>query len=278
MNPAFWTVTFALIKDTFREAAARRIFWALFGSCTALLLLLWMVGRIDVVQGATSTSVLMGNDATNPDVARMVRGTQSLIAMILYYAGMALSVFASAGLVAATFEPGRIELLLSKPVSRTHLLLGRYAGNLLVVAGNIVYLVGGSWILFGVKTGVWGAGFLLSGLCTIFVFAVLLSVIVLAGVLWDSSSVSIMATFGLMFASWILSQHAMLERLLGSESSRMVVRGLYYALPRLPEIAAIARQVIMGEPVASWWPMVTTGCFGAVVLACGVWRFQRRSF
>ena len=69
----------------------------------------------------------------------LVQQTQSVIAMVLYFAGMALSVFASAGLVSAMFEPGRIELLLSKPVSRAHLLLGRYAGNVLVVAANILY-------------------------------------------------------------------------------------------------------------------------------------------
>ena len=78
--------------------------------------------------------------------------------MGMYFAGMALAVFASAGLVAAVFEPGRIELLLSKPVSRTHLLLGRYLGNVLVVAANMVYLVLGSWIIFGMKTDVWGVG------------------------------------------------------------------------------------------------------------------------
>src|SRR5207302_2249403 len=124
------------------------------------------------------TVTLFGRSAPSTDVQNLVQQTQSVIAMVLYFAGMALAVFASAGLVSAVFEPGRIELLLSKPVSRVHLLMGRYVGNVLVVAANILYLVLGSWIIFGVKTGVWGAGFLLSSLCTIFIFSVLLAVIV----------------------------------------------------------------------------------------------------
>ncbi len=191
---------------------------------------------------------------------------------------MALAVFASAGLVSAVFEPGRIELLLSKPVSRTHLLLGRYVGNLLVVAANVIYLVAGSWIIFGVKTGVWGAGFLLSSLCTIFVFAVLLAVLVLVGVLLDSSAVAIMATFAIMIITPILSQRFTIERLLSSEWSRDVVRVLYYALPKTVDIAVIIGNLIQHEPVQSWMPVWSTGLFGVVVLGIGLWRFERRSF
>ncbi len=188
--------TMALIRDTFREAFARRIFWGFFACCTLLLLFLIFIMRIDVVQGALATVSIFGNSMASTSPEKLVQQTQSVIAMVLYFAGMALSVFASAGLVAAVFEPGRIELLLSKPVSRTHLLLGRYAGNVLVVSANILYLVVGTWIIFGIKTGVWGAGFLVSSLFTIFIFSVLLSVIVLIGALWDSSAVAIMVTFG----------------------------------------------------------------------------------
>src|SRR6204780_3844172 len=186
MNATSINATLALVRDTFREAFARRIFWGFFGCCSALLLFLMFIMRIDVVQGAIATVTIFGRNTQSTDVEGLVQQTQSVIAMILYFAGMALSVFASAGLVAAVFEPGRIELLLSKPVSRTHILLGRYVGNLLVVAANIIYLVAGSWIIFGIKTEIWGTGFLVSSLFTIFIFGVLLAVLVLVGVLWDS--------------------------------------------------------------------------------------------
>jgi ABC-type transport system involved in multi-copper enzyme maturation permease subunit len=270
--------TLALVRDTFREAFARRIFWGFFGCCSALLLFLMFIMRIDVVQGAIATVTIFGRSTPSADVQNLVQQTQSVIAMILYFAGMALSVFASAGLVAAVFEPGRIELLLSKPVSRTHLLLGRYLGNVLVVAANILYLVAGSWIIFGVKTNVWGSGFLVSSLCTIFVFSVLLAVLVLVGVLWDSSAVAIMVTFAIMIVTPILAQKATIERLLSSEWSRVVVRVLYYVLPKTSDVSVIIRHMILNQPVESWMPVWSTALFGAVVLALGLWRFQRRSF
>jgi ABC-type transport system involved in multi-copper enzyme maturation permease subunit len=278
MNATSINATAALIRDTFREAFARRIFWGFFGCCSALLLFLMFIMRIDVVQGAIATVTIFGRSTPSADVQNLVQQTQSVIAMILYFAGMALSVFASAGLVAAVFEPGRIELLLSKPVSRTHLLLGRYVGNVLVVAANIIYLVAGSWIIFGVKTSVWGGGFLVSSLCTIFIFSVLLAVLVLVGVLWDSSAVAIMVTFAIMIVTPILAQKATIERLLSSEWSRVVVRVLYYVLPKTSDVSVIIRHMILNQPVESWMPVWSTALFGVVVLGLGLCRFQRRSF
>jgi ABC-type transport system involved in multi-copper enzyme maturation permease subunit len=270
--------TLALSQDTFREAFARRIFWGFFGCCTALLLFLLFIMRIDVIAGSLAAVTIFGRTAPTTDVQTLVPQTQSVIAMVLYFAGMALAVFASAGLISAVFEPGRIELLLSKPVSRTHLLLGRYVGNLAVVAANIVYLVLGSWVIFGVKTGVWGIGFVFSSLFTIFVFAVLLALIALVGVLWESAAVAIMVTFAIMIITPIVAQKNTIERLLSSEWSRDVVRVLYYALPKTSDISVIVRDLIRNQPVQSWMPVWSTAIFGVVVLAAALWRFDRRSF
>lgn len=278
MNPRTMIATGALIRDTFREAFARKIFWGFFGCCTALLLFLVFIMRVDVVQGALATVSIFGNSLPSTNVQNLVQQTQGVIAGVLYYAGMALAVFASAGLVSAVFEPGRIELLLSKPVSRTHLLLGRYAGNVLVVSANILYLVLASWIIFGIKTGVWGAGFLLSSLCTIFIFCVLLAVIVLIGVLLDSSAVAIMVTFAIMLITPVLAQKATMERLLSAEWSRDVFRVLYYVLPKIWEVRGITQNLILNKPVESWMPIWSTGIFGIVVLGIGVWRFQKRTY
>jgi len=272
------SATGALIQDTFREAFARKIFWGFFGCCTALLLFLLFIMRVDVVQGALATVSIFGRSMPTTDVKTLVKNTQAVIAMVMYFAGIGLSVFASAGLVSAMFEPGRIELLLSKPVSRTQLLLGRYIGNVLVVAFNVVYLTVGSWVIFGVKTEVWGTGFVLSSLFTIFTFAVLLAVIVLVGVLLDSSAVAIMVTYAIMIVTPILAQKSQLERLLSSEWSRDIVRVLYYTLPKVSDISVMIQSSITGKPITDWMPLWSSAIFGVVMLGLGIWRFERRTF
>lgn len=271
-------VTGALIGDTFREALARKIFWGFFGCSTALILFFVFILRIDVVQGAVATVSLFGNSTRSLDVQRLVRQAHAAIAAFLYTAGMFLAVFASAGLSSSVFEPGRIELLLSKPVRRYQILLGRYLGTTLVIAANIFYLVLAVWLIFGWKTGVWTFGFLWSSALTVFVFAVLLAVVVLVAVLWESAVVATMVTFGLILISPILAQQRILERLLSSEWSRTLVRTLYYTLPKVFDLGRIVRSLVLGNPVGDWMPLWTSAIFGAVVLAFGLIAFERRNY
>src|SRR6266478_6166874 len=166
-------VTLALVRDTFREAFARKIFWGFFGCATAIILFFIFLMKIDVVEGALATISLFGNESRATDVNALVRGVHGALAAFLYGIGLFLAVFASAGLIPTIFEPGRIELLLSKPVRREHILLGRYLGNLLVVGFNMAYLVISVWLILGIKTGIWTYQFLYATGLAIFIFAVL---------------------------------------------------------------------------------------------------------
>src|SRR6266550_1436425 len=191
-------VTLALVRDTFREAFARKIFWGFFGCSTAVILFFIFLMKIDVVEGALATISLFGKESRATDVTNLVRGVHGSLLAFLYGFELFLAVFASAGLIPTIFEPGRIELLLSKPVRRYHILLGRYLGNLLVIAFNMLYLVVAVWIVFGLKTGVWTHQFLYSTAITIFMFAVMLTVVLLIAVLTESAVVATMVTFGFM--------------------------------------------------------------------------------
>jgi ABC-2 type transport system permease protein len=273
------TATTALIRDTFREAFARKIFWGLFGLSTAMILFFLFLLRIDIVEGGLAAVSLFGKTASRTtDVDRLVRGVYGGIATFLYTWGMFLAVFASAGLIPSVLEPGRIELLLSKPVSRTHILLGRYAGNVLVVSCNIIYLVLGVWTILGVKTGIWSPMFLISIATTIFIFAVLLSVVILIGVLFESAALSTMVAVALMIMSPILAQTSTMLRLLSSEWSRQVWRTLYYSLPKVYDLGKLTLDAIQSRTFNGFMPIWTSALFGIVVLAGALLIFARRDF
>jgi ABC-2 type transport system permease protein len=235
--------------------------------------------RIDIVEGGLAAVSLFGKTASRTtDVDRLVRGVYGGIATFLYTWGMFLAVFASAGLIPSVLEPGRIELLLSKPVSRTHILLGRYAGNVLVVSCNIIYLVLGVWTILGVKTGIWSPMFLISIATTIFIFAVLLSVVILIGVLFESAALSTMVAVALMIMSPILAQTSTMLRLLSSEWSRQVWRTLYYSLPKVYDLGKLTLDAIQSRTFNGFMPIWTSALFGIVVLAGALLIFARRDF
>src|SRR5205823_2057100 len=181
----------ALISDTFQEARARWLFGGLFALSTLLIAIFLFVLKINLVQGAIS---IMGVESTTNqlNVRRFISTSYSVISIFLYVWGTLLAIFASSGLIPSVIEAGRISLLLSKPITRPMLLLGRYVGNVLVVAANHLYLIVSIWVIIGLKTNIWERRFLLAIPTSLFIFAILLCVVVLVGVLTESAALSVM--------------------------------------------------------------------------------------
>lgn len=271
-------VLLALVADTFQEARARWLFWGLFGLSTLLILLFLFVLKIDLVEGAVS---LLGVEATSRsiDVHRFVISSYAWVSVALYIWGTFLAIFASSGLIPSVLEPGRISLLLAKPVTRSMLLLGRYLGNVLAVGANHVYLICSIWIIIGIKTGIWEARFLLAIAASLFIFAVLLCVVVLVGVVSESSALSVMIAVALMLVSSILSQRQLVVRLLSSEWSRELWQTFYWIVPKVHDLADAMRQLIVYDRSVDWFtPVWTSALFGAAVLSTALYLFQRRDF
>ena len=269
----------ALVADTFQEARARWLFWGLFALSTLLILIFLFVLQVDVAAGAIS---FLGIEATSRriySIQKFVNVSYSWVSIALFVWGTFLAVFASSGLIPSVLEAGRIALLLSKPLSRTTLLLGRYAGNLAVVSINHTYLVLTVWIILGFKTDIWSPRFLLAIPVSIFLFAVLLCVVVLVGVISESAALSVMAPVGLSLISLLLAQHQFVVRLLSSEWSRQLWMFFYWILPKVFDLGNAMRQTILFDRNAAWlMPVATSAAFGVVVLASALHIFQKRDF
>ncbi len=139
--------TWALVRDTFREAFARKIFWGFFGCSTMVVLFFLFLMKIDVVEGALATVSLFGNELPARDVIRLVHEVQGGLAAFLFGFDFFWRFSLQRGWIPSIFEPGRIELLLSKPVARYHILLGRYLGKPVgKFAFNMLYLVTPVWL------------------------------------------------------------------------------------------------------------------------------------
>ena len=268
----------ALINDTFQEARARWLFWGLFGLSTLLIVIFLFVLKIDLVAGAVSILGIQ-TTASRLDVQKFVHKSYAFVSVFLYIWGTFLAIFASSGLIPSVLEAGRISLLLSKPITRPMLLLGRYAGNILVVAANDIYLISCIWIIIGLKTGIWETRFLLAIPISLFIFAVLLSVVVLIGVISESAALAVMVSVALMLISAILAQHRLVVKLLSSEWSRELWMSLYWIVPKVYGLANAMNQMIVFDREADWWtPVWTSGIFGVVVLWGAVRIFQKRDF
>lgn len=272
-------VALALIFDTFQEARARWLFWGLFGLSSLLIAIFLFVLRIDVVQGAVS---LMGIEATaHPvyDIQKFVNTSYAWVSIVLYIWGTFLAIFASAGLIPSVLEAGRISLLLSKPLTRALLLIGRYLGNVLIVLINNVYLICTIWLIIGIKTSIWEPRFLLAIPISVFIFAVFLCVVVLIGVVFESAALSVMAPAALMLISAILAQRQIVIRLLDSDWSRQLWLALYWIVPKFYDLGSAMKQIVQYDREVNWvTPVWTSAVFGLIVLSGAIYVFQKRDF
>jgi ABC-type transport system involved in multi-copper enzyme maturation permease subunit len=110
--------------------------------------------------------------------------------------GAAIALLLSA-IITAFFIPnmlrkGTVDLLVVKPIHRTTLLLYKYIGGLAFIFLNTTFVVVGIWLVLGLRTGMWGVGFMSSILVITFQFALYYAISTLFGVLTRSAIVAIL--------------------------------------------------------------------------------------
>ncbi len=117
-----------------------------------------------------------------------------VVSWLVGFAGVLAAIIVTASIVPRMLEPGSIDLLLSKPVSRWGLFLSRFAGGCAFILLVTSVLIVGLWLIAGARLGIWNAGLLWTIPVFVFVFAVYFSVSALAGVLWRNPIVSIIVS------------------------------------------------------------------------------------
>jgi ABC-type transport system involved in multi-copper enzyme maturation permease subunit len=272
----------AVVDGTIRESMAKFTFLAFLAMSTLTLLVVAFAVNLDVVDGALAAARLFGQDIhlgrETISIDSVVSGIQTGLAGFLFGVGLFLSVFATANLVPVMLEKGYVDLLLSKPLSRTALFLGRYLGALAVVLLNLAYLIGGVWLLLGFKTGVWKAGLPLAGLVILLTYAILLGFMMLSGVLTRSSSITIMLTYALFPLSAVLAVRENVTVMLTSKLLVGVLDALYLVLPKIGGLGMVMGQIAMGRPVESYDAVLSSVLFGAGCLALGTLYFTGRDY
>ena len=105
--------------------------------------------------------------------------------------GVFAGVLVTASIIPQTYAAGAIDLLLSKPISRVFLFLTKYLGGCMFILINAAYVIGGLWLIAGLRLGQWSNRLLLCIPVFMFLFAVYYAVSSLAGVIWRNAIVSV---------------------------------------------------------------------------------------
>jgi ABC-2 type transport system permease protein len=279
----------ASVEEVFREASARWTLLAYFAVSSLFILTFALAVNLDIVDGALAGARLFGKSVDlggeKVDLDRLVLGFETGFSGFLYMLGTFLALFATAHLVPRLQEKGTIDLYLSRPVSRTRLLLSRYCGGLLLAAANLLYLFGAIWLIVVWKTGVAHPRFFLGGIVILFGIAAMLAFAFLIGVVTSSTAVSLMVTYAIFFFAAILSAREKIAAAVSSEWSAGLIRALYWIFPKTAELGRATVALVSGGETFQRLGQIdtlavfgSTGLFGLLALGLAAWRFSRKDF
>jgi ABC-type transport system involved in multi-copper enzyme maturation permease subunit len=108
--------------------------------------------------------------------------------------GLLIAILVTANIIPETFDPGSLNLLLSKPISRWGLLVAKFIGGCAFIALCATYLFCGTWLWLGLGMGIWDKGILISIPVYILAFAIYYSVSTLVGIWYRSAILSVILT------------------------------------------------------------------------------------
>ena len=197
----FW----ALVVDSFRESLDRKIFWVLIAITLMIATAMISVGiesdRISFFFGMWDFET----DHLNPlsDLGRShIVGAVVYVLMDLFlgWVGIILMVIATADVFPRLMEHGAIDVLLSKPMSRYRLFVYKYLATMVFVLLQAALFVGVTFLVMGLRWGVWVPGYLLSIPLLVLLFSYVYCISVLVAVKTRSTVAAILLSIG----AWVL--------------------------------------------------------------------------
>ena len=128
-----------------------------------------------------------------------------IVNMLLGVLGVFVAILVTGSIIPEVFQPGSLQLLLSKPISRSLLFLAKFLGGCSFVTLNITFMVVGLWLIVGFRLHHWNHNLLLCIPLFVFLFMVYYSVSAVAGLIWRNAIVSIALTVVFWIACFLVN-------------------------------------------------------------------------
>jgi ABC-type transport system involved in multi-copper enzyme maturation permease subunit len=193
-----------LARMTFREAIRRRIVLTgvVLGVC---FLIIFSAGLYFVTSQIGSSGGNFSAQSNSPELVRIARteGINLLLLSGLYavtFLSVAMAALLGADTLAGEISSGTIQTIVTKPIRRSDVVLGKWLGFVMLLALYVLLMAGGTVLSVLIQTG-YTPDHLAAGLGLIYLEAILIMTISLA----CSSSLPALATGGIVFGLWGLS-------------------------------------------------------------------------
>jgi ABC-type transport system involved in multi-copper enzyme maturation permease subunit len=206
--------------------------------------------------------------------------------------GLFIAIFIGIGLVSKEVERRSVYSLLSKPIHRYQLILGKYAGITLTLVVNVLImtlafyavLLYTAWGINATVQSAWDAPALdpalLKAIGLILIELLLVTAIALFFSTFSTPILSAALTFGFFVAGHFSTDLRNFDQVVNSPAAVRLARGLYWVLPNLGQFD-VKSQIVHGQPVPLGYMALTAAyaaLYTAMLLTMAVLVFSRRDF
>lgn len=269
-----------LIREAFLEAIAKKVIIGFFAIAVLALIGIGVYLFSGDTQTAIATLQPSSIDPQGLALREMLYSNQMFMGMVFNGVAVFIGIFLTAHIIPSMLERGTIDLLLSKPLSRSKLLFSKVLGGFLIAASCMVFFTCGSWLLTSAATGVWNTGYLLSLLPILLEFLALYSLLIYIGLLTQSSALGMIISYILVVVviPVLANRQTTLFQLIHSDFWQSVITGLYNALPQADAIHNISVKLIVNKPIGDLYSLGSAAVFALVFFALSAWTFHRKEF
>ncbi len=262
---------------TFREAFAKKIFIFFFVMSTIILLILTAI--FSSTDASSFTGIMKVRGPNHQMVGSIVGAIKIILLTPLYGLGLFLSIFSASSFIPDMLEKGNIDLLLSKPISRAQIIIGKFLGGSIIVFINVLYLVLGIWLLLGYNFNDWSSNLFYSALIITFTFMLLYSLMIFLGILSKSSVLSMMVSFAIFIVfSPLLAARETFGMLISSEIVKSILDFMYYIVPQTSELGSMMSSLALGTGIENTQPLYISTVFIIIMLSGSILIFNRKDY
>ncbi len=195
---------FTLAQMTFREAIRRRIVLTglLLGIC---FLLIYSIGFHYIYTSIRAAEIAVQNNSQQQALTRIAdtEGVNTLLLAGLYavtFLSIAMAALLAADTLAGEINSGTIQTIVTKPIRRMDVVLGKWFGFAALLLLYFLLMAGGTVLSIRIQTG-YAPNHLITGLSLIYLESLLVMTISMA----CSSAFSALATGGIVFGLYGLA-------------------------------------------------------------------------
>jgi len=253
-----------LIRDTFRQSRANYVFWVMLAASAVVIFFclsvnieggepLRPVDDLAVRQPHGHMSLAFG--AWRIPLFRDGKAQVHFVLLLLAEwiaggGGTLLALVWTAGFMPEFLQPANATVLLSKPVPRWVLLMGKYLGVLAFAGFQVTVFIVGTWLALGLRTGFWVNSYLWGIPLLLLHFAAVYSFSVFLAVCTRSILACVLGSVAFWFLCWGMNygRHCLLALESDMPPLHPVLRGLaeagYWILPKPVDLGMMLHRVL----------------------------------